>query len=826
MAADVNRSINIEVNSSEAENSLNRLSNNLEGLDNSQTKVTQSTRNLQTEHKNLNKGLLDNGGAVGLLAAATGGLSNDFKDAVEAIELTGVSLKGLRGAIIATGIGALAIIVLELVTNWSKWKGIIDGSTTALENFNKQSAINTTNRDKNNLASDISINNLENELKLLQAQGASTDKLTIAQQKLDAAKKETSKTTLDSLKEDLVGIESLIKLEEKRTNQLAILQFNIKQAGIETINTTTTQRIENVKNAEQELAGYLATNPLYVQKLAKQKEINAAQINLNNAINDPKVATSQSISAARDKEKENSLKRQQEQQNLINKILKEGGDSAKLLQDINKSLRDITVNDLSPTYNKFKLLTDKFYELRNAVSSTQDAINKLSSKKLNTTQNTQLDELKASLSLYQDSLDLIKNNLSNQVNERNKKVFFQDINNIQSLDELKASYDQLNNSIMDYERVNYNAYAPEYSNKIERINLLLKGQKEIIQETFNLEDNKRSDKVILLQKEIDDLEKRRGKLGETKVKATVTTKEGNKFPADLTISQSAALLKSELAGLSDGIKYVFTNTGEELINQYFDLIDKVGDFTTQINDITNESQSSRSQLILDINAVTQQALVEQERLSLDARYKAQENYANSIQILQQNGFSFLSQLQNSALIEDVATRNILLVAQKGAEIAQVVIGTIRENSKLKQQAGDYAGNAALYGGLAASFAPINPILAASYAGAATNYAVAGSRSLAQIGVNYGIAGASIAGIVATTITSWNKSAGGGGGGNSAGGGGSGSPQFNIVGSSGNNQLAAQIANQQNMPVRAYVVGSDVSTQQAYDRNIVKNSTFL
>ena len=44
---------------------------------------------------------------MGLLSA-TGGLAMDFKDAVGAIELTGVSLKGLRGAIIATGIGALA----------------------------------------------------------------------------------------------------------------------------------------------------------------------------------------------------------------------------------------------------------------------------------------------------------------------------------------------------------------------------------------------------------------------------------------------------------------------------------------------------------------------------------------------------------------------------------------------------------------------------------------------------------------------------------------------------------------------------------------------
>jgi hypothetical protein len=51
-------------------------------------------------------------------------------------------------------------------------------------------------------------------------------------------------------------------------------------------------------------------------------------------------------------------------------------------------------------------------------------------------------------------------------------------------------------------------------------------------------------------------------------------------------------------------------------------------------------------------------------------------------------------------------------------------------------------------------------------------------------------------------------------------------QFNIVSSSGTNQLAATIAAQQNQPVNAYVVGTDVSTQQALDRNRITNATFL
>lgn len=48
------------------------------------------------------------------------------------------------------------------------------------------------------------------------------------------------------------------------------------------------------------------------------------------------------------------------------------------------------------------------------------------------------------------------------------------------------------------------------------------------------------------------------------------------------------------------------------------------------------------------------------------------------------------------------------------------------------------------------------------------------------------------------------------------------PQFNVAGDAGVNQIATQLANQQ--PIKAYVVGKEVSTQQSLDRNIVKNAT--
>ena len=70
------------------------------------------------------------------------------------------------------------------------------------------------------------------------------------------------------------------------------------------------------------------------------------------------------------------------------------------------------------------------------------------------------------------------------------------------------------------------------------------------------------------------------------------------------------------------------------------------------------------------------------------------------------------------------------------------------------------------------------------------------------------------------------SAGGGGG---AGGSGGGmqikAPDFNVVGASQTSQLAQAVTTQQEKPVKAFVVGKDISTQQELDRNITNTASF-
>ena len=74
------------------------------------------------------------------------------------------------------------------------------------------------------------------------------------------------------------------------------------------------------------------------------------------------------------------------------------------------------------------------------------------------------------------------------------------------------------------------------------------------------------------------------------------------------------------------------------------------------------------------------------------------------------------------------------------------------------------------------------------------------------------------GAAAPTAPSASGAAGGGGGSVPA-------PQFNIVGQSGTNQLAQGIGAQFDQPVRAYVVGGDVTTSQQLQRQRVRTATF-
>jgi len=59
---------------------------------------------------------------------------------------------------------------------------------------------------------------------------------------------------------------------------------------------------------------------------------------------------------------------------------------------------------------------------------------------------------------------------------------------------------------------------------------------------------------------------------------------------------------------------------------------------------------------------------------------------------------------------------------------------------------------------------------------------------------------------------------------SGGGRGAQPPAFNVVGAAPENQLAQTLGEREDRPVKAYVVGDDVTNQQALDRKITEGAS--
>ena len=109
---------------------IEKVNGSLDKLNTNQKQTTKSSETLTTR-------VSENGGAMGLLNQLTGGMAQTFKDAGEAVGLTSKSLKGLKGAILATGIGILVIGLSALIANFREVKIFLGIINPQQERFNE-----------------------------------------------------------------------------------------------------------------------------------------------------------------------------------------------------------------------------------------------------------------------------------------------------------------------------------------------------------------------------------------------------------------------------------------------------------------------------------------------------------------------------------------------------------------------------------------------------------------------------------------------------------------------------------------------------------------
>ena len=210
-------------------------------------------------------------------------------------------------------------------------------------------------------------------------------------------------------------------------------------------------------------------------------------------------------------------------------------------------------------------------------------------------------------------------------------------------------------------------------------------------------------------------------------------------------------------------------------------IDAENEYKTKSQEINNEiitNKAETDKVILD----QEKAVAEGKKAIQDASFAAMEGGIN---------------LLKGLFEKNKAIQKGLLLVESAVGIAKIVTNTV---------AADAAD-----GLVAATMGP------AGIAYKATKF------TLNRINAGIGIA----ANIAATAKA---LSALGGGGssskpdmGGGAGGGGA-APQFNVVGQGGANQIAESMANRESQPIKAYVVGQDVTTSQSLNRSIVNNAT--
>ena len=254
-----------------------------------------------------------------------------------------------------------------------------------------------------------------------------------------------------------------------------------------------------------------------------------------------------------------------------------------------------------------------------------------------------------------------------------------------------------------------------------------------------------------------------------------TTKEGTQARIDA---------ENEYAAKKQEIENQITTTQDEIDTYRF------------------EKKLEKDQLIIENDALAfetrLETLTEQERLITEA--------------------TNISEEERTALLKaNAETRIKIGEAEKSAQMAQMV-SVSNALDGLSRIAGEKtaAGKA-----LAIASATIN-----TYKGISE---VWGAKSMGNPVVDMAVKIASTAIVAAQGIANVQKIMsvqvpGGGGGGGASVGPPPAPPQFNVVGQGGANQIAESISGRETQPVRAFVVGSDVTTQQGLNRGIVQNAT--
>ena len=761
----LNTQINVTANTTQATQQLNNTTQATQQNTQATNTNSQATATNTRAHRVNAQAVSENGGAMGLLNEITGGLAMTFKDAGEAIALAGLNLRTFSGIIAATGIGALILIL----TYWEDIADAIGLSNKEAERFLKlqEEAANAAIQRSTQL--NVAILNLNRAL-----QGVNFGNYEAAFAQLQKIIPELSKFKITDPK-DFGAIQSIVNEFRKLINIQELQKANEKEL------VTLRQEAAKEFGPERQLRFTDAQLKQAKEMLALRNEDANAQERLVNYLEKTGQAQKgifggtirnnyevlESNIAINERERELLDLKQKETiiQSQINNLV---GVKVFLLEKEEKARKKAEEDA-----KKAEAEAEKARQLK---LKRLEALAKIREQIENATESLREQVNLTDPEKYAKGLNAQYVELTNIYNERNKLL------------ELEKQAIAL--GLTEEETKDLNAQIKAYDELIKQ------RSNQILQSPLSDENSERRLEVIRLN-------------GEAELMAI----QGFAYEA-LRIRQEAFNIEAAMREkvLSDQLakektllqeaQETYTSIEGSKTEEKAKALAVVNDLIKKSNETENLLNEERLGNDMDYIGMS----VEAEKMLLDTKTELNQQYADTIQIISQNLQGFLGLLQNEQIIKSKDARNALLVIEKGLAIADVWISEARSSAQAKD---NLAATPVAIGGVPN---PMFPIQAAFTA-----------KSIVANKVNAAVATASI---LAQTLASWNRSSGGSGG--SSGGAGAANPQaqFNIVGSSGNNQLAAAIAAQQNQPVNAYVVGTDVTTQQALDRNRITTATFL
>ena len=540
---------------------------------------------------------------------------------------------------------------------------------------------------------------------------------------------------------------------------------------------------------------------------------------------------------------ENIIKREDAEQ-VAKSVLKTNKELKKIIEDttLSEEQREEAITELLKKRQKELELEDKISSVRKKISEDSIRLDKINNDIA--TKKNELNAVDASNSV----LRAIKQDELNALGVERNKIIKEQVDDLTELVSLSKQQNELDSESIDNNEDLIQVGTIEYYEE------LIKELREVQRESVTTSEQYKD-----IQKEIDLFQAKIDKItGSTKKLTKANKKQKESFDELIGVSggfyselyRQSQKLNDDVAGLSRQRRQIeFLDIKTVLAEDIAALKQRS---STRVGFERGKERLIKESLEKEIKAI--KFALENDRLTIGERLKLRQRLANATtQLAESEAQKYIDAAKQAIAVYETFKQagDLLFEAEISREERKTVLInnqlrkrldneklTVKQRDSLNNQISANEENLArkrdkiaekqfkIQKALAMGEAIITAFISASRAREAV---LAGPEKFLGIAalplskIAYGIVLASgLATAAAIGRQQFVPSAIGGGGASGAGGAGGGAnvqaPDFNVVGSTAQSQLAETIAGAESKPTRAYVVGKDITTQQELDRN--------